>query len=269
MYFIDTHTHLYLEESFPKQEIESLILKAKENKVEKFFLPNIDVSSIEPMLNLCKKYENFYPMIGIHPSSIKEDFKKQLEILETYFEKEKFYAIGEVGIDLYWDKTFINEQIEAFQMQIVWAKKRNLPLILHIRKGFDEALMSLNKYKNYSPLENDDKKILGEKPYKGIFHCFSGDINQAKKAIELGFKIGIGGVVTFKNAHLVSVVENLDIDDIVLETDAPYLAPTPFRGQRNDSSLIPIIAQKVSQIKNISIEEVAERTSLNAEKIFF
>ncbi len=259
MNFIDTHSHLYSEEF--SEDISETIIRAKEKNVTKILLPNIDVSSIEPMLELCKKDNCFYPMLGLHPTSINSDFETQLKTIESYLDRIKICAIGEIGIDLYWDKTFIGEQIIAFEEQILWAIERDLPMAIHIRKGFDEAMLSLNKLS--VKIKNP------EKLYKGVFHCFGGDLRQARKVIEMGFKIGIGGVVTFKNAKLADVVKEINLEDILLETDSPYLSPTPYRGKRNESSYIPIIARKISEIKGLSIDEVALITTETAEKTFF
>lgn len=258
MYFIDTHSHLYSEEF--SEDISEVITRAKDSKVEKILLPNIDLSSIEPMLELCKKGSCFYPMLGLHPTSIDYSFEEKLQVIEKKLDKIKIYAVGEIGIDLYWDKTFIKEQIAAFERQVKWALDKNLPLVIHVRKGFEETIDSLKKLRKGI---KDPSKL-----YKGVFHCFSGDLQQAKKVIEMGFKIGIGGVVTFKNAKLAEIVKEIEIENILLETDSPYLSPVPYRGKRNESSYIPLIAQKISEIKDISIEEVAFSTTNSAEKIF-
>lgn len=258
MQFIDTHSHLYSEEF--KEDISDAILRAKQAKVNKILLPNIDIASIEPMLELCKMDDCFFPMLGLHPTSIDKTYLDQLREIELLLDKVNICAIGEIGIDLYWDKTFIEEQISAFEIQAHWAMDRNLPLVIHVRKGFEEVLQSLEKLQK--EIKGSNKKL------KGVFHCFSGDLNQAKKVIEMGFKIGIGGVVTFKNAKLADIVSEIDIEDILLETDSPYLAPTPYRGKRNESSYIPIIAEKISQIKNISLQEVASITTNSAQELF-
>ncbi|MFA6806062.1 MAG: TatD family hydrolase [Bacteroidales bacterium] len=258
MQFIDTHSHLYAEEFL--EDIDQVILRAKEANISKILLPNIDLASIKPMLELCNKDKCFYPMLGLHPTSIDNSYIDQLDKIEALLDKVDICAIGEIGIDLYWDKTYIDEQIIAFERQIKWALNKNLPLVIHVRKGFEEAFQSLDKIK---------KEIKGtSKSLRGVFHCFSGDINQARKVIEMGFMIGIGGVVSFKNAKLAEIVKEIDIENILLETDAPYLAPTPFRGKRNESSYIPIIGEKISEIKNISIEDIASITSNSAEKLF-
>lgn len=251
--FIDTHTHLYSDE-FDADRYER-INDALSKSVTKLYLPNIDSTSIEGMLQLEIHFpEHCFPMMGLHPCSVKGNYKEELDIVKKWLDLRRFSAIGEIGIDLYWDKTFIKEQELAFREQIFWALKYNYTIVIHCRNAFDEIFSILQSY---------------EKLPKGIFHCFSGDIIQAQKILSLGnFKLGIGGVVTFKNSGLDKVVEQLHLTDLVLETDAPYLAPVPFRGKRNESAYIPIIAQKIAEIKNITIEEVASVTSKNALEIF-
>lgn len=251
--FIDTHTHLYSEE-FNGDRYER-INDAISKSVTKFYLPNIDSTTIEGMLQLEIHFpDQCFPMMGLHPCSVKENYREELDIVKKWLDLRRFSAIGEIGMDLYWDKTFIKEQELAFREQIFWALEYNYTIVIHCRNAFDEIFSILKSY---------------EKLPKGIFHCFSGDIIEAQKILSLGnFKLGIGGVVTFKNSGLDKVVEQLHLTDLVLETDAPYLAPVPFRGKRNESSYIPIIAQKIAEIKNITIEEVAEVTSKNAEEIF-
>jgi TatD DNase family protein len=251
--FIDTHTHLYSEE-FDADRNEA-INNAISKGVDKFYLPNVDSSTIEGMLALEIHFpEHCFPMMGLHPCSVKENYRDELAIVKKWLDLRRFAAIGEIGIDLYWDKTFIKEQELAFREQIFWALEFNYTIVIHCRNAFDEIFAILSSY---------------EKLPKGIFHCFSGDIVQAQKILSLGnFKLGIGGVVTFKNAGLDKIVEQLHLTDLVLETDAPYLAPVPFRGKRNESAYTPLIAEKIAQIKNISIEEVASVTSQNAIEIF-
>jgi len=253
MQLIDTHTHLFLPEfdSDRAQVIENAIQKG----VYKMLLPNVDSSSIEPLIQLAKKYpDHCYQMIGLHPTSVKEDFKTELNIIEDWLIKEKFIAIGEIGIDLYWDKTFFIQQQEAFKYQIHLAKKHDLPIVIHARESFSE-IFDLLKH------EIDGK-------LKGVFHAFTGDLNQANQIIEWGFKIGIGGIVTFKNSGLDNIVKNIDINHIVLESDSPYLAPVPFRGKRNESAYIIDVAEKIAQIKNSSLNEVAKITTENAKQLF-
>jgi TatD DNase family protein len=251
--FIDTHTHLYSEE-FNADRIER-INEAIEKSVTKFYMPNVDSTTIDSMLALEIHFpEVCLPMMGLHPCSVKENYRDELELVKKWLDLRRFAAIGEIGIDLYWDKTFIKEQELAFREQIFWALQYNYTIVIHCRNAFDEIFEILKSY---------------DKLPKGIFHCFSGDFIQAQKILSLGnFKLGIGGVVTFKNSGLDKVVEQLNMHDIVLETDAPYLAPVPYRGKRNESAYIPLIAQKIAEIKKISVEEVAAITSTNAEEIF-
>lgn len=253
MVLIDTHTHLYSEE-FNKDKILA-INHAMEKGVSKFFMPNVDSSTIEAMLTLEVHFpEHCFPMMGLHPCSVKKNYREELDVVKKWLDLRRFSAIGEIGIDLYWDKTFFEEQELAFREQIFWALEYNYTVVIHCRNAFDEIFTILKSF---------------EKLPKGIFHCFSGDFIQAQQILSLGnFKLGIGGVVTFKNSGLDKVVEHLNLNDIVLETDAPYLAPVPHRGKRNESAYLPLVAEKIAHIKNISIEEVAFITSKNALEIF-
>ncbi len=253
MEYIDTHSHIYLEQFDNDRDI--IINKAIDNGINKMVLPNIDKESIELILNLAKKYPcNIYPLIGLHPTHVKEDYKEQLDLLYKYLNKEIFNGIGEVGIDLYWDKTFFNEQKIAFKEQIKWSKEQEMPLIIHSRSSFNEIYEIIKQ-------EQDGNLY-------GIFHCFSGNCDEAEKIIDLGFHLGIGGVITFKNSGLDIAIKNIDLKNIVLETDSPYLAPTPFRGQRNESSYLNIIANKIAEVKNIDLNKVVEITTNNAKQIF-
>ena len=251
--FIDTHTHLYAEEF--NSDRNTVLKKALASGIKKFYLPNIDSTSIEGMFQLEKEYpENCFPMMGLHPCSVNANVEGELMIVEEWLLKRKFCAIGEIGIDLYWDKTFFAQQQMAFKKQIDWALQYNYPIVIHCREAFDEIFEILSSYKKL-PL--------------GIFHCFSGNLEQANKIIALGgFKLGIGGVVTFKNYGLDKVVEQVDLKHLVLETDSPYLAPNPFRGKRNESGYLIQIAQKIGEIKSLSIAEVGEVTTKSAEEIF-
>jgi TatD DNase family protein len=254
MILTDTHTHLYSEQF--KDDIDTVIQNCIEKGITRLFLPNIDSTSIDGMMNLGADYpDNCFPMMGIHPTSVGENYKEELAIMKQWLNKQKFCAIGEIGIDLYWDKTFLKQQQEAFRTQINWAKERNLPFVIHCRDAFDEIFEILDEL-------NDDKM-------RGIFHCFTGTVEQANHIINYGdFKIGIGGVVTFKNSGLDKVIEQIDIKHLVLETDSPYLAPTPYRGKRNESTYLLGIAEKVADIYNISTEDVAEITTANSVSIF-
>jgi TatD DNase family protein len=254
MNLIDTHTHIFLEEF--DSDRDKTIARAEENGITKVFLPNVDNTTIQRVLALSKQYPNYcYPLIGLHPTSVKENFMDELNIVTELLEKETFYGIGETGIDLYWDKTFLAQQKESFIFQIELAKKYNLPLIIHVRESFNEVFEIVDQ--------------MNDSSLKGIFHCFSGNYEQALKIIEYGgFKLGIGGVVTFKNTGLDKVISQIDLEHLVLETDAPYLAPVPFRGQRNECSYILNIAQKIAEIYKTSVEKVAETTSRNAICLF-
>lgn len=250
---IDTHTHLYAEEFNPDRS--TLIKKAINNGVTKFYMPNIDSTSIEGMHRLETEFPaNCFAMMGLHPCSVNADVEKELSTVESWLKKRSYKAIGEIGIDLYWDKTFLKEQQYAFKKQVNWALEYQYPIVIHCREAFDEIYELLRSYQTLP---------------KAIFHCFSGTQEQADKIIELGdFKLGIGGVVTFKNSGLDKVVEQVGLEHLVLETDAPYLAPVPFRGKRNEPSYILEVARKVAEIKSLSLAEVGEITSQNAAFIF-
>lgn len=254
MILTDTHTHLYSEQF--NDDIDTVIQNCIEKGITRLFLPNIDSSSIEGMMKLGTDYpDNCFPMMGLHPTSVGENYKEELALVEEWMTKQQFCAVGEIGIDLYWDKTFLKEQQEAFRFQIELAKKYNLPFVIHCRDAFDEIFEILDEL-------NDDKM-------RGIFHCFAGTVEQASHIINYGdFKIGIGGVVTFKNSGLDKVVKQIDLKHLVLETDSPYLAPTPYRGKRNESTYLYTIAEKVADIYNISIEKVAEVTTENSKQVF-
>ncbi len=253
MIITDTHTHLYSEEF--NGERDKLIADAITQGVERFFLPNIDSSSIEPMLEVERNYPGkVFPMMGLHPCYVKENWKEELLVVEHWLATRSFVAIGEIGIDLYWDKTFFEEQKKAFAYQIELANERKLPIVIHTRNSFQETLEVLMSTKKTAP--------------QGIFHCFSGNEEDAKRVIGLGFKLGIGGVVTFKNSGVDKAIANIDLEHIVLETDAPYLAPVPFRGKRNDPAYILKVAEKISDIKGCSLMEVARITTENSIKIF-
>ena len=254
MQFIDTHAHLYLDKF--DADIDQVISNAIENGVTKMYLPNIDSSTVASMNNLAAKYpQNCYPMIGLHPSDVKENFEEELAIVKEEAEKGKYIAIGEIGIDLYWDKTFLKQQQDAFAFQIELAKTHGLPIAIHARDSFDEIFEVLDQH-------NDDSLT-------GVLHCFTGNLEQAQRVINYGgFKLGIGGVATFKNGGLDKVIPHIDLEHFVLETDAPFLAPTPYRGKRNESQYIPIVADKIAQMKGLKIEEVAATTTQNALELF-
>lgn len=253
MLLTDTHTHLYYERDEQKQS--DLVQRCFDQEVKRLFLPNVDVASIAMIDELVARYpENFFAMAGLHPCDVKEDFEEVLDVICESIVDRKVYAIGEIGIDLHWDKTTLDIQKTAFKTQIGWAKDLDLPIVIHCREAFDEVFEVLE--------EEKDKKL------RGILHCFTGNLDQALKAIELGFYLGIGGVVTYKKAGLDEVLKYVPIEHIVLETDSPYLAPVPFRGKPNESSYLIHIANKVAEIYGLSLEEIAEITTLNSRKIF-
>ncbi len=253
MILTDTHTHIYYETDTLKSA--EMMKRCLDNQIQRLFLPNVDSSSIELVLALSKTYPEYcFPMLGLHPCDVKEDFEEELATILDAIGNNKIYAIGEIGIDLYWDKSFLPQQQLAFEKQINWAKKLHLPIVIHCRDAFDEVFEILQGHK-------------GKELY-GIFHCFTGTLAQAQKAIDLNLMLGIGGVVTYKNAGLDKVVENLSLNNLVLETDAPYLPPVPHRGKPNESSYLIYIAQKVADLKQVSLEEVAKITTANSMKIF-
>ncbi len=251
--WVDTHTHLYLNE-FDEDRV-AVIRESIEMGVTKMYLPNIDENSILPLLNTVNQFpENCFPMVGLHPGSVDKNFESKLSIIEALLPKEKFYGIGEIGIDLYWDKTFKTEQMTAFEIQLNWAKKNHLPVIIHIRDAFDEVFSVIEK--------------VNSPDLFGIFHCFTGTYEQAIHAIDLGFLLGIGGIVTFKKSSLPEILQKIPLSHIVLETDSPYLTPVPYRGKRNKSAYIPLIGRKVAEVTGRSVQEVAEITTANALKVF-
>ena len=253
MSLTDTHTHLYLEQF--KDDIDVVVQRALDENITRFFLPNIDSTSIDDMLRLCGKYpDHCYPMMGLHPCSVEANNCKELNIVEKQLAQQKFCAIGEIGIDLYWEKKYYKEQVLAFEQQIAWAKEIGLPIVIHCRNSFDEIYKVL--------IEHQDENLFG------IFHCFSGSLEQAQKVIDLGFILGIGGVVTFKNSGLDKVVKDIPIEYIVLETDSPYLAPVPYRGKRNESAYIKIIGSKIADLHTVSLEKIAKKTTENACRVF-
>ena len=253
MILIDTHCHLYGEEF--TNDIENVIEVAGIEGVTKFYLPGLDSNAIDVMLTMEDRFpKKCIAMMGLHPCYVKENYLQELEIVNGWLSKRKFAAIGEIGLDFYWDKTFLKEQEESFRMQMEWAIAYNYPIVIHTRNAMQETLALV---KEYVP-----------KGIRGIFHCFSGNETDAKEIINAGFYLGIGGVITYKNAGLAEIIEKIDLQYLVLETDAPYLTPLPFRGKRNESSYLKYIAAKIATIKKTSIEEVAAVTTANAEKIF-
>ncbi len=251
--YIDTHAHLYANDF--SDDSAHMINRAIEAGVERIILPNIDETSVEPMLNLTAQYPcHLFPLIGLHPTSVNSNYLCQLRTIESWLKEKSFYGIGETGIDLYWDKTFLQEQIDSFKIQLSWARDLNIPVVIHVRNSFDETIEAIEKMQ--------DGRL------QGVFHCFTGTHNEALRIIDLGFHLGIGGVVTFKNSTLTQFLSGIDLNRILLETDAPYLAPAPFRGRRNESSYLTHIALKVSEIYGLPLEEIARQTTSNAELLF-
>ncbi|MDE5423651.1 TatD family hydrolase [Ancylomarina sp. DW003] len=253
MKLIDTHSHIY-SEAFDEDIVEA-IQRAKDANVGQILLPNIDSESIEPMFKLVNDYPDFcLPMMGLHPTSVKENYEEELAICEKWLNKEDFIAVGEIGIDLYWDKTFLKEQQFVFDQQLKWAVGRSLPVVIHARESFSEIFEVLESFKSQN--------------LKGVFHSFTGNLEQANRAIDMGFLLGLNGILTFKNSGLDKVIKEIDTKYLILETDSPYLAPTPKRGKRNESSYVAFIAKKLAEIHDLSIDEVTEITSRNAQSLF-
>ena len=253
MKIIDTHTHLYLKQF--KDDIDKVIQRSIDKGINKFIFPAIDSTHFDDMHDLKNKYPgSIYLMSGLHPTNVKENYKVELDFVVNSLKSHSYVAIGEIGIDLYWDKTYLKQQQEAFEFQIRLAIKNDLPIVIHCREAFDEIFEILDK-------ENCDK-------LRGVFHCFTGTLEQANRAIQLGFKLGIGGVVTFKNGGIDKFLNRIDLNHIVVETDSPYLAPVPYRGKRNESSYITYVIDKLSEIYGLPIKKIASVTTKNAEKVF-
>jgi TatD DNase family protein len=253
MKLIDTHTHLYLPDFI--NDIDEVLQRASDEGIGKFYLPSIDSTNNESLLLLENKYPGkCFAMMGLHPCSVKEHYKVELVHVYDWLQKRKFAAIGETGLDFYWDKTFIDQQYESFIQQIEWALQFNLPIVIHTRNAMQETI--------------DVVKWFSAKGLRGIFHCFSGTHQNAIDIIDAGFLLGIGGVVTYKNAGVAEAIKEIDVAHMVLETDAPYLTPVPFRGKRNESSYLKYVVKKLAEIKNIAEEDIAEITTVNADRIF-
>jgi TatD DNase family protein len=251
--FIDSHTHLYLD-AF-KEDRDQMIQRALKAGVNIMLLPNIDSSTVGPIFSLAEKYPGHcFPMMGLHPTSVKENYLEELQIIETHLDRKDIIAIGETGIDLYWDQSYLKQQEEVFLTQIRWAMELDLPLVIHARDSFTEIFRALDK--------------AGGSGLRGVFHSFTGTPEDLERAPSFDFMIGINGIVTFKNSNMAKVVQSIPFQQLLLETDAPFLAPVPFRGRRNESSYLPKIAAKVSEILNLNIEELATITSKNAEQLF-
>jgi len=253
MKLTDTHCHLYGEEFI--DDINLVIERADNEGVKKFYLPAIDSASTAVMIALEKKYpDKCMAMMGLHPCYVKENYLEELALVKKWLNNKNFAAVGEIGLDFYWDNTFAKQQYEAFNQQIEWSITHNYPIVIHTRNAMQETI---NIVKEFVP-----------KGVRGIFHCFSGSYESAKEIINAGFYLGIGGVLTYKNSGLAEVLQKIDLSHLVLETDAPYLTPVPFRGKRNESSYLKYIAAKLAEVKQVSIEEVARVTTINAENIF-
>jgi TatD DNase family protein len=253
MQITDTHSHIYLDDF--KGDQADMLLRAGKEGVNKILMPAIDSKTHEQMLEFEKlNPAQCFSMMGLHPCSVKENFREELAIIKNYLAEKDFKAVGEIGLDFYWDKTFVTEQFEAFRLQINWALDLNLPVVIHSRESIDQCIEVVRQQQNGK--------------LKGVFHCFSGSNEQANEITELGFYLGIGGVLTYKKSGLDKVLEQVEIKHIVLETDAPYLTPVPFRGKRNEPAYIKYVAQKLAEVKNISVEEVATITTANAEALF-
>lgn len=249
----DTHTHLYSDHF--NEDLSLVMQRAFDSGVKRLFIPAIDSATTEAMYSLEKQYpDNVFLMMGLHPTSVKSNFEQELEHVKREFSKRHFFAVGEIGIDLYWDKSNLENQKKAFKIQIKLAKKYKLPIVIHCRDAFDEIFKILES-------ENDDDLF-------GIFHCFTGTEEQANKAISFNMKLGIGGVVTFKNGKIDTFLNKIDIKNIVLETDSPYLSPVPYRGKRNESSYLPLVCKKLAEIYQLSEEEISIITTQNSKDVF-
>jgi TatD DNase family protein len=252
MILTDTHTHLYSSQF--DADRQAVIQRALESDVSRFFIPAIDSSYHKSMFSLENNYKNMHLMMGLHPTSVKENFREELILVKKYLDERPFCAIGEIGIDLYWDKSFLTQQQEAFRTQISWAKQLKLPIVIHCRDSFDEIFAILEEEKSPDLF--------------GVFHCFTGTFEQAQRAISYNMKLGIGGVLTFKNGKIDEFINRIPLEHIVLETDAPYLAPTPYRGKRNESSYIKLVAEKLALIYELPLSEIAKITTQNSKDVF-
>ncbi len=253
MRFIDTHSHIY--DTGFQEDLDAVMASAKSAGVEKIYMPGIDSTCINGMMDMETKYSGIcIPMMGLHPCYVKENYQEELAIVEGWLAKRKFAAIGEIGLDYYWDKTFAKEQQLVFEKQMQWGLDLGLPINIHTRNAMGETIELV--------------KPFAKKGLKGIFHCFSGSKESAEQIIEMGFLLGLGGVLTYKNAGVAEAVVDIPLEFLVLETDAPYLPPVPYRGKRNEPAFMIEVAKKLAEIKNIPLHEVAEKTSGNAERIF-
>ena len=250
--YIDSHTHIY-SDSF-KDDRAEVVERAALLGVHKLYMPNVDADSIDAMLEAELRYPACVPMMGLHPCSIGKDFERQLYVMEEWLSKRKFAAVGEIGLDLYWDKSFYEQQKEALRIQVGWAKEKGLPVVIHTRDAMQQTLEQL--------------EALQDGQLRGVLHCFTGTLEEAQKAIALGFYLGIGGVATFKNGGLDKVLPHIAMDRLLLETDSPYLAPVPHRGKRNSPEYIPLVASRVAALMEKEEEEVASATTANTTKLF-
>ncbi|MBN1953328.1 MAG: TatD family hydrolase [Bacteroidales bacterium] len=253
MQLIDTHSHLYLDDF--QNDISAIIRRAQEQGISQIILPNIDAASVAHLLKLAEDYPGIcIPLPGLHPTHVRENYLEELDTIYGLMDVNKYKAIGEIGIDLYWDKTFYREQVSAFEYQLTLALRHDLPVVIHARDSFHEILQVVRKAE-FTGLQ-------------GVFHAFTGDSEQAREIVERGFFLGVGGIITFKNSHLPEVISRVPLERLVLETDSPFLAPVPHRGKRNESSYVIHVAQRLAELKNVSIEQVAQQTTENACKLF-
>lgn len=250
MHFIDTHAHIYLPEF--EEDREQVVAQARDTGIETILLPAIDSSTHEAMLQTESRFKACKAMMGLHPCSVTNSFEKEIAVIKQYLLQRKFVAIGEIGLDFYWDKTFVNEQYTAFRQQVEIALEHQLPIVIHSRNATNECIGVIKEYAGIT----------------GVFHCFSGTLEQAQAIMDAGFMLGIGGVVTFKNAGLDKIITQTGIEQVILETDAPYLAPVPYRGKRNEPAYTKLVAEKISSITGIDLEKVMELTTRNANNLF-
>lgn len=251
-YWTDTHAHIYLKEFAADRR--DVVLRSVDSGVQQIFMPNVDHTTIDDMLETERQFPGCFPMMGLHPCSVKKDFERELYIVEEWLSKRSFIAVGEIGTDLYWDKTFWDHQCEAFSVQVNWAKKLGLPVVIHCRESLAETIKMVEK--------------LQDGTLRGVFHCFGGSVEEAEKVASLGFYVGIGGVSTFKKGGLDAVLPEVPLEKIVLETDSPYLAPVPHRGKRNEPAYIPLIGRRVAEIMKTSLEALRTQTTKNAATLF-
>ena len=250
---IDTHSHIYSTDFI--QDRDEVIQRAYSNDVRKIILPNIDSSSVKNLLDMVDTYPHIcIPLMGLHPTSVNSDYQDELQVVEYWLKKRKFYGIGEIGIDLFWETSFLEEQTHAFRFQLDLARQYELPVVVHVRDSFDEVYKVLT--------EMHDKKLTG------VFHSFTGTFEQAQLIIDIGFKIGVGGIVTFKKSGLDQIISKIDPSHLILETDSPYLTPVPFRGKRNESSYLVYVAQKIADLHQMTVGDIAKITTANARKLF-